>query len=310
MMDRTDRHGRFFLRLLTRHTLLYTEMTTTGAILRGSRDRHLGFDPRERPLALQLGGSDPVAMAECAALADSYGYDEININAGCPSDRVRDGRFGACLMAEPETVAACIRAMATATRLPITVKHRIGIDKRDDYGGLVRFVRTITDAGCRSVIVHARIAVLGGLSPKANRTIPPLQYPTVWRLKQDFPEIHVVINGGIRCLSEARDHLARVDGVMIGREAYTNPYLLATADREIFGDAAPASSRSAVAEALANYMAAQAAGGVPAHRITRHVHGLLHGIVGARGWRRVLSGASATPDPGWRDTLLAAAAAA
>lgn len=289
MMDWTDRHDRYFLRLLSRHTRLYTEMVTTGAVLHGDRERLLGFDPAEHPLALQLGGSDPSELARCAVLAEDWGYDEVNLNVGCPSDRVQSGRFGACLMAEPELVADCVAAMIAATQLPVTVKTRIGIDHRDSYEELARFVSLVADAGCRTLIVHARKAWLQGLSPKENREIPPLNYPTVYRLKADFPELAVVINGGILDLEAAETHLQRVDGVMLGRAAYQNPYLLASVDRRLFGDPAPIADRREIVQRLLPYVEQQLARGVYLHRITRHILGLFNGQPGARQWRRYLS---------------------
>jgi len=289
MMDWTDRHDRYFLRLLSRHTRLYTEMVTTGAVLHGDRGKLLGFDPAEHPLALQLGGSDPAELARCAAIAEDWGYAEVNLNVGCPSDRVQSGRFGACLMAEPALVGECVAAMGAATRLPVTVKTRIGIDHRDAYEALADFVATVAQAGCRTLIVHARKAWLQGLSPKENREIPPLSYPTVYRLKRDFPALSVVINGGITDLDAAEQHLQRVDGVMIGRAAYQNPYLLAMADRRLFDDSAPVPSRYEIVQRLLPYVERQLADGVYLHRITRHILGLFQGQPGARQWRRHLS---------------------
>lgn len=289
MMDWTDRHDRFFLRLLSKRAVLYTEMVTTGAVLHGDRERLLRFHPSEHPVALQLGGSEPETMARSAGIGDAAGYDEININVGCPSDRVQAGRFGACLMAEPETVAACVRAMRRATSLPVTVKSRIGIDHQEDYADLVRFIETVADAGCTSFTVHARKAWLNGLSPKENREIPPLRYELVYRLKQDFPELEIVINGGIRSLDEAEAHLAHVDGVMIGREAYQNPYILAEADRRLFDPGAPVPGRFEVVEQLLPYVEAELAEGTPLAAITRHILGLFQGMPGARAWRRYIA---------------------
>ncbi|HEX7007194.1 MAG TPA: tRNA dihydrouridine(20/20a) synthase DusA [Alphaproteobacteria bacterium] len=289
MMDCTDRHCRYFLRLLSRRTLLYTEMIPTGAILRGDRDRFLGFDEREQPVALQVGGADPAALAECARHAAARGYAEINLNVGCPSDRVQAGRFGACLMVEPELVAECVAAMRAAAPIEVTVKTRIGVDARDSYDDLASFVRRVRDAGCRTFIVHARKAWLQGLSPKQNREIPPLRHDVVHRLKRDFPELGIVINGGIATLDDAAAHLAHVDGVMIGRAAYHNPYLLAAADRVLFGETRAAPGREAVVEAMIPYAAEQRARGVPLSAITRHMLGLFNGEPGARAWRRTLS---------------------
>lgn len=289
MMDWTDRHDRYFLRLCSRHTRLYTEMVTTGAILHGDRERLLGFDPAEQPLALQLGGSEPAELARCAAIATDWGYDEVNLNVGCPSDRVQLGRFGACLMAEPALVAECVAAMGGATSLPVTVKTRIGIDNRDSYEELAAFVQGVQQAGCQTLIVHARKAWLQGLSPKENREVPPLSYPTVYRLKQDFPDLNVVINGGITHLEAAKVHLQQVDGVMIGRAAYQNPYILAMADRELYGDTTPVPSRHDIIEALFPYVETQLARGVYLQGISRHILGLFQGQPGARQWRRYLS---------------------
>ena len=243
MLDWTDRHCRFFLRLLTRHTLLYTEMVTTGAVLHGNRERLLAYDPAEHPLALQLGGSNPTDLARCARIAADLGYDEINLNVGCPSDRVQSGRFGACLMAEPLLVAECVAAMQAAVDLPVTVKTRIGIDDRDSYEELAEFVRCIALAGCRTLIIHARKAWLTGLSPKENRQIPPLRYDVVYRLKQDFSELRFILNGGVASIQQMAEHLALVDGVMIGRAAYENPYLLAEVDQRFFGTSQPIPTR-------------------------------------------------------------------
>ncbi len=292
MMDWTNRHDRYFLRLITRRTLLYTEMIPTGAILFGDRDRFLGHEPAEHPLALQLGGAEPAALAACARAAGEYGFGEVNLNVGCPSGRVQQARFGACLMAEPQTVAACVEAMIAATDVPVTVKTRIGIDDRDSYADLTAFVTAVAAAGCRSVTVHARKAWLSGLSPKENREVPPLDYARVYRLKQDFPELEVVINGGIGSLDQAEDHLARVDGAMIGRSAYRDPYMLAEADRRFFGDARSVPGRADVARALLPYAEAQCSRGVPVKAITRHIMGLFNGLPGARLWRRYLSEAA------------------
>ncbi len=298
MMDWTDRHCRVFLRLITRRALLYTEMIPTGAILHGDRDRFLGFDPSEKPLALQLGGADPVELAACARFAAERGYDEVNLNVGCPSDRVQNARFGACLMAEPELVARCVGAMLEAADLPVTVKTRIGIDDRDSYRDLARFVAAVRGAGCRSFTIHARKAWLQGLSPKQNREVPPLDYQRVTRLKQDFPELEIVLNGGITSLEAAADHLSRVDGVMIGRAAYQSPYLLAEVDRRFLADPRPPRARDEVVEALLPYAEAQLARGVPVKRLTRHVLGLYNGLPGARRWRRTLSEQAHKPDAG------------
>ena len=289
MLDWTDRHYRYFIRLLSRHTLLYTEMVTTGAILRGDRQRLLAHDPAEHPLALQLGGSDPAELTRCARIAADWGYDELNLNVGCPSDRVQSGRFGACLMAEPDLVAACVAAMRAATDLPVTVKTRIGIDERDSYQELADFVRRVAAGGCTVFIVHARKAWLSGLSPKENREIPPLRHEVVHRLKRDFPELTIVLNGGLTTLEQVTEHLRQVDGVMIGRSAYENPYLLAEVDRRFFGSSAPPPNRHQVVRALLPYLEERLRAGTPLQCMTRPILGLFQGIPGARAWRRVLS---------------------
>ena len=289
MLDWTDRYCRYFLRLISKHTLLYTEMVTTGAILHGHRARFLDFDPSEHPVALQLGGSDPRDLAQCAQLGQEWGYDEINLNVGCPSDRVQSGRFGACLMATPQLVGDCVKAMRDRVTVDVTVKHRIGVDDRDSYPELCDFVGRVSEAGCGTFIVHARKAWLQGLSPKENREIPPLSYETVHRLKLDFPGLEIVINGGITSLEQMQRQLAHVDGVMIGREAYHNPWILADADRLFFGSDTPSSSRHQVAEALIPYVEKELAAGTPINRITRHILGLFQGQPGAKKWRRMLS---------------------
>ena len=304
MLDHTDRHFRWFIRRITRRTLLYTEMVTTGALLHGGdRERFLGFDEDEHPVALQLGGSEPQELAACARLGAARGYDEINLNVGCPSDRVQSGRFGACLMAEPALVADCVKAMRDAVDVPVTVKHRIGIDERDSYEALCDFVGTVAAAGCDAFVVHARKAWLSGLSPKENRTVPPLRYDMVHRLKRDFPGLAIVINGGIESLDAGLAQLAHVDGVMIGRAAYHDPWMVAEADRRIFGASPREISRLEVAKAMVPYLAAQAANGVPVSRITRHLLGLFHGVPGARAWRRALSGPTAETTDEYRTAL-------
>lgn len=287
MMEWTDRHCRYFLRLLSRRALLYTEMVTAQAVLHGDRNRLLGFDPAEAPLALQLGGSDPAMLAQAALAGAHYGYDEINLNVGCPSDRVQSGRFGACLMAEPALVRDCVAAMRAAVDIPVTVKSRIGIDDHDDYGFLRDFVGTVAESGCDTFIVHARKAILAGLSPKENREVPPLRYEFVYRLKEDFPDLSIMLNGGVRDLEAVRAHLARVDGVMIGREAYHNPYFLAEIERELHGVEPP--SREAIMAAFMDYVEARLTEGVRLTAMTRHVLGLYLGQPGARRWRRQLS---------------------
>ena len=289
MMDRTDRHFRFFLRLLSQRTLLYTEMVTTSALLHGDRGRLLAFSPEEKPLALQLGGSDPEALAACAAMADAAGFDEVNLNVGCPSDRVQNGRFGACLMAEPELVAAGVAAMRACTRLPVTVKTRIGIDERDSYEELLAFIDTVASAGCRTFVVHARKAWLKGLSPKENREVPPLRYDVVARLKGDRPDLEIILNGGILALEEANAHLRNFDGVMIGRAAYRDPFLLARADQQIFGAESPAITRQSVIDRWLPYVERELSDGTALHAMVRHVLGLYHGAPGGRRWRRYLT---------------------
>lgn len=289
MMDCTDRFDRYFLRQITRRAVLYTEMVTTGALLRGDRDRYLRFDPMEHPVALQLGGSDPNDLAACATIGADYGYDEINLNVGCPSDRVQSGRFGACLMAEPALVADCVGAMQAAVSIPVTVKTRIGIDDRDDYGFLQDFVAAVADAGCRTVIIHARKAILSGLSPKQNREIPPLRYAVAGRVKQDFPDLEVILNGGIATVGEAAHHNENLDGSMIGRAAYHTPWMLAAADHRLFGDPAEDRTRTDIVRAMLPYVERERSAGVPLQRITRHMIGLFHGIPGGRAWRRFLS---------------------
>ena len=289
MLEWTDRHFRYFLRLITRHLFLYTEMITVGAILHGDRDRLLRYDPAEHPLALQVGGSDPKALAECARIVEAFGYDEINLNVGCPSDRVQSGRFGACLLAEPELVAECVAAMKSAVTIPVTVKTRIGIDDRDSYEHLSHFIGTVAEAGCLTFIVHARKAWLKGLSPKENRDIPPLRYDVVKCLKQDFPLLEIVLNGGIQSLEEASRHLLGFDGVMIGRAAYHQPYSLAEADRQLFGDQHRIASRHEILENFMPYVAKELAAGTRLQSISRHILGLFHATPGGRQWRRYLS---------------------
>ena len=290
MMERTDRFCRYFLRLITRHTLLYTEMITSAAVLHGDRERLLAFDPAEHPIALQVGGSEPGDMATCARIAEDHGFDEVNMNVGCPSKRVRAGSFGACLMAEPQRVAECVAAMQSVVSIPVTVKTRIGIDDQDSYEALAAFVSQVAEHGCDSFIVHARKAWLTGLSPKQNRDVPPLRYDIVGQLKQDFPNLTIVLNGGVTSLAQARQHLSRVDGVMIGREAYHNPYMLADADGCIFGDHRAAPSRRDIVEAYLPYVARELERGASLARLTRHLTGLYLGQAGAGAWRRAVSG--------------------
>ena len=305
MMDWTDRHCRYFLRLITPRARLYTEMVTTGAMMFGNVPRHLDFDPAEHPIALQLGGSDPHALAHCARLGEAWGYDEINLNVGCPSERVQTGSFGACLMAEPALVAECVAAMRDAVDLPVTVKHRTGIDAVDDYAFVRDFVGTVVAAGAGAFIVHARNAILKGLSPKENREIPPLKYEFVHRLKRDFPESTIVINGGIATAADIERELAHVDGVMLGRTAYHHPYALAEADALCFGAGARPCSRAEVVTALLPYVEAQLSLGVHLRAITRHILGLYHASPGARAWRRTLSDAALLQSAG-PELLLAA----
>ncbi len=307
MMEWTDRHERYFLRQISRRALLYTEMVTAEAVIHGDRERLLGFSASEHPIALQLGGADPGRMALAAEVGQEYGYDEVNINVGCPSDRVQSGRFGACLMGEAEVVAASVRAMAQATDLEITVKSRIGIDDQDSYDFLRGFVEVVAAAGCKTFIVHARKAILSGLSPKQNREIPPLDYDRVYRLKADYPQLEIVINGGIETLAQCQDHLDHVDGVMVGRVAYQSPYMLAGVDRGIYGDAAAQASREDLVHAMLPYIKEQMARGVRLNAISRHMLGLYHGQPGARAWRRYISERSHLP--GADGSLLLAAAA-
>ncbi|MGI4814026.1 MAG: tRNA dihydrouridine(20/20a) synthase DusA [Janthinobacterium lividum] len=291
MLDWTDRHCRFFHRLLAPHAWLYTEMITTGALRFGDAARYLDFSGDEHPLALQLGGSEPDELAECAKLAEKWGYDEVNLNCGCPSERVQRGAFGACLMREPELVADCVRAMTDAVSIPVTVKHRIGLDREDDYGFVRDFVGTVAEAGCQTFIVHARNAVLKGLSPKQNRDVPPLKYETAYVLKRDFPSLEIIVNGGITTIEAIDTHLLKADGVMLGRQAYHDPWILALAEHHLFGEAAePAQlTRADVEAAMADYASRQLASGAALPAITRHVLGLHRGLSGARHWRRVLS---------------------
>jgi tRNA-dihydrouridine synthase A len=289
MMDWTDRHCRYFLRQCAPHARLYTEMITSGALLHGDAARHLAFDPAEHPVAAQLGGSEPDELAACARMVEGAGYDEVNLNIGCPSERVQRGAFGACLMAEPELVADCVRAMREAVSIPVTVKHRIGIDKNQDYSFVQRFVSMVAAAGCATFIVHARNAVLKGLSPKENREIPPLRYEVVHRLKRDFPALVFVVNGGLVDWAAIEAQLAAVDGVMLGRAAYHQPWLLAEADARLYGDGALPRTRAEVAQAMAAYAARQLAAGVALRQITRHMLGLYHHAPRARLWRRMLS---------------------
>jgi tRNA-dihydrouridine synthase A len=293
MMDWTDRHCRVFHRQITRHTWLYTEMVTTGALVYGDVARHLAFSEEEHPVALQLGGSDPGDLAKAARLGQDWGYDEINLNCGCPSPRVQKGAFGACLMSEPELVADCVKAMRDAVSIDVTVKHRIGIDRSEAYGFVRDFVGTVADAGCKTFIVHARNAILKGLSPKENREIPPLKYDVAYQLKREFPALEIIINGGIKSEDEIAVHLEHVDGVMLGREAYHNPFSMAHYDARFYGDSAPPKSRDEVLAAMVPYIEAQlaqfGARGLKLNSITRHMLGLMAGLPGARAFRHSLS---------------------
>jgi tRNA-dihydrouridine synthase A len=290
MMDWTDRHCRYFHRLLTQHTLLYTEMVTTGALIHGDVPRHLRFNTEEHPVALQLGGSEPADLAQCAKLGQEWGYDEININCGCPSERVQRGAFGACLMNEASLVADCVKAMVDAVDIPVTVKHRIGIDKEEGYGFVRDFVGTVAEAGCTVFIAHARNAWLKGLSPKENREIPPLRYELVHQLKLDFPHLTIAINGGLTTNTQLAEQLAHVDGVMLGREAYHNPWWLADWDATFFGASGAELTREIVEERMVDYMEREAAEhGTHWYSIARHMLGLRHGLAGSRKWRQVWS---------------------
>ncbi|RJX32790.1 MAG: tRNA dihydrouridine(20/20a) synthase DusA [Oxalobacter sp.] len=296
MLDWTDRHCRRFHRLITRHTWLYTEMVTTGALVHGDVERHLNFNEAEHPVALQLGGSDPKDLAHGAKLGQQWGYDEINLNCGCPSERVQKGAFGACLMAESNLVADCVKAMRDSVSIDVTVKHRIGIDAIETYDFVRDFIGTVAQAGCTTFIVHARNAILKGLSPKENREIPPLRYEVAYQLKRDFPQLEIILNGGITTLEQIDHHLQQVDGVMIGREAYHHPYLMATFDARYYDDAAPSKTREEIICAMIPYIREQldkygvaAGGGLRLNSITRHMLGLVHGLSGARGFRQLLS---------------------
>lgn len=291
MLDWTDRHYRYFARQITRHTWLYTEMVTTGALLNGDVVRHLRFDEAEHPVALQLGGSEPAELAACAKLAQQWGYDEVNLNVGCPSERVQKGAFGACLMAEPQLVSDCVKAMRDAVDIDVTVKHRIGIDQIEHYDYLREFVDTVAEAGCHTFIVHARNAILKGLSPKENREIPPLKYDYVYRLKRERPDLEILINGGVKTNAEIAEHLKHVDGVMVGREAYHNPWLMAEWDALFYGDETARPERVAVVEAMMPYVTARLGDGSNVRHIARHILGLFQGLPGARNWRRMLSDA-------------------
>ncbi len=289
MLDWSDRHCRFFHRQLSLHAVLYTEMITTGALIHGDANRFLRFDSAEQPVALQLGGSNPAQLALCSRMAEDWGYNEVNLNVGCPSDRVQNNMIGACLMAHPEQVAECLAQMQQAVSIPVTVKHRLGIDDMDSYEELHRFVEIVRESGCRVFIIHARKALLQGLSPKENREIPPLRYEWVYRIKQAFPELEIIINGGIKTLDECDEHLKQIDGVMLGREAYQNPYLMADVDRRLYGCDRPAPTRKEVVERLLPYIERQLAEGCQLNHIVRHMLGLFHAQRGGRQFRRYLS---------------------
>ncbi len=289
MLDWTDRHERYFLRLMSRHAYLYSEMVTTGALIYGDRDRYLQFNHQEQPIALQLGGSDPKALAECAKMAQDYGYNEVNINVGCPSERVQKGAFGACLMAEPQLIAECVDAMRSAVSIPITVKNRIGIDEQDEEQSLRQFIDVVSQAGCHTFIVHARKAWLKGLSPKENRDVPPLNYELVYQIKREYPQLEIIINGGIKTIEASQQHLQQVDGVMLGREVYHNPYLMMQVDAALYNDAGEIFSRKQVLEQYFTYIEQQLGQGAHLKHMSRHLLGLFQGQPGAKAWRRFIS---------------------
>ena len=296
MMDYTDRHFRYFMRQMTKKTLLYTEMITTQAIIHGDRHKLLDFSPEEKPVVLQLGGDNPQELAECAKIGQDWGYDEINLNVGCPSSRVQNGNFGACLMAQPEKVARCLEAMQKAVNLPVTVKHRIGINEQDSYEDLAHFVKVVSQSGCNRFIIHARKAWLDGLSPKENRNIPPLRYQDVYQLKQEFPHLIIEINGGITTVEQTKQHLKLVNGVMIGRSACDNPYLFASVDQEIYGDSQPVKTREEIAESMLDYIDFWTAKKVKLNSIIRHLLQLFAGQPGTKIWKRYLSENAYYPD--------------
>jgi tRNA-dihydrouridine synthase A len=298
MMDRTDRHCRYFFRQISKRILLYTEMVTSAAILHGDREKLLGFDRAEHPISLQVGGDNPEDLAKCAQIAEDFGYDEINLNVGCPSSRVQNGNFGACLMLQPDRVAECVAAMGNATRIPVTIKHRIGVDEVDRYEDLVKFVSIVSGANCARFSVHARKAWLQGLSPKENREVPPLRYADVHQLKRDFPHLSIEINGGFTNLEQVKEQLQSVDAVMIGRAVYDNPYLLATVDREIYGEQTPIPSRHQIVTEMLPYIDTWLDRGWRLNSITRHMLQLFHGQPGSRIWRRVITEQSVLPGAG------------
>lgn len=298
MMDWTDRHCRYFHRQLSQQAVLYTEMVTTGALIHAEPARFLNFNEEEHPVALQLGGSNAKDLAHCSEMAEQWGYDEVNLNVGCPSDRVQNNMIGACLMAHPQLVADCLHEMQSRVKIPVTVKHRLGIDDMDSYEQVHNFIDIVRQSGCRTFIVHARKAILQGLSPKENRDIPPLKYEWVYQLKQDFPELEILINGGIKTLEESRTHLENLDGVMLGREAYQNPYLMAEVDQQIYGSHCPLKTRKEVAMAMRDYIGRQLEQGVYLNHIVRHTLGLFHGQRGGRQYRRYLSENAHKPGAG------------
>lgn len=298
MMDWTDRHCRFFHRILSQNAVLYTEMVTTGALIHAEADRFLRYNREEQPVALQLGGSNPEDLAQCTKMAEDYGYNEVNLNVGCPSDRVQNNMIGACLMAHPQLVSECLEKMQAAVDIPVTVKHRLGIDDMDSYDELVQFVDTVRQSGCKVFIIHARKAILQGLSPKENRDIPPLKYEWVYQIKQEFPELEVHINGGIKTIDECHTHLQHVDGVMLGREAYQNPYLLADVDREFYGADSEKIGRKAAALAMVPYIEQQMEQGVPLNHVVRHMLGLFHAQRGGKQFRRFISENAHKPGAG------------
>ncbi len=289
MMDWTDRHYRYFMRQITKKALLYTEMVTTGAILFGDKEKHLGFNSTENPLVLQLGGDNPNQLAECAKIAESYGYTEVNLNVGCPSDRVQQGNFGACLMATPELVAKCVEIMLLSVDIPVTVKHRIGIDDNDSYENLYNFVKIVSESGCQRFVVHARKAILKGLSPRENRTVPPLKYNFVYQLKKDFPNLIIEINGGIKTLDEIKEHLKYTDGAMLGRVAYENPYIFSRVDSEIFGENTKIPTRREIIENMIPYLENNLKNDIWVNKILIHVLGLFNNQRGSKIWKRYLS---------------------
>lgn len=298
MLDWTDRHERYFLRLISKHAWLYTEMVTTGALIHGDNERYLKFNHQEHPVALQLGGSDVQNMVTCAKMAEDFGYDEVNINVGCPSDRVQKGAFGACLMAEPQLIADCVSAMQNAVSIPVTVKNRIGIDDQDEETSLRHFINVVSEAGCKTFIVHARKAWLKGLSPKQNRDVPPLNYPLVYQIKQENPDLEIIINGGITTLDECKNHLQFIDGVMVGREAYHNPFHLIDVDAMVYNDRRPTKTRLEILDQYIEYVEAQLADGVFLKHMTRHILGLFQGQTGAKAWRRHISEQAHKPGAG------------